>query len=73
MSAKWGELTVGLRVKIWKEFWMGYTARMKFFPTIGNAGEIQTYDVPGYGLAAKRTYYGFNYQVFWRIPFKRRG
>lgn len=71
LKAKWAELTVGLRVKVWKGFWMGYTARMKFFPSVKNETEITTYDIPGYGLASKRTWFGFNYQVFWRIPIRK--
>ena len=30
VNAHWIELTGGLRVKIWKAMWMGYTARFKF-------------------------------------------
>lgn len=67
----WGEMTVGLRVKIWKALWMGYTARMKIAPGTSGTGELETFDLPGYGLASDNVYWGFNYQVFWRIPFKK--
>ena len=67
----WGEMTLGLRVKIWKEIWMGYTARMKFLPSTNGTGALETYDLPGYGLASDNLYWGFNYQVFYRIPFKK--
>lgn len=66
----WGEMTAGLRVKIWKELWMGYTARMKFLPGTRGIGSLETYDLPGYGIASDNVYWGFNYQLFWRIPFK---
>lgn len=69
-KAGWGEVTVGLRVKIWKAIWMGYTARLKVAPTVKNNGEFEVYDIPGYGLASKSTYWGFNYQLFYRIPFR---
>jgi hypothetical protein len=68
--AGWMELTAGLRVKIWKQFWMGYTARFKFLPSVKNDSELETYEIPGYGLTFKNSYWGFNYQVFWTIPFK---
>ncbi len=71
VTASWGELTGGLRVKIWKEFWMGYTARMKFAPGVKGDGELKTYDIPGYGRNGIGFYWGFNYQVFWRIPFTK--
>lgn len=70
MRAGWGEITVGLRVKIWKELWMGYTARLKVAPTVGTTGEFIPYDIPGYGLAAKKSYWGFNYQLYWRFPIR---
>lgn len=66
----WGELTTGLRIKIWKSLWMGYTARMKFMPGTKGNSELVTYDMPGYGKTSKSTYWGFNYQVFYRIPFR---
>jgi hypothetical protein len=69
-KAGWVELTTGLRVKIWKGFWMGYTARMKFLPSVNGNPAFETYEIPGFGLPYKGIYWGFNYQVFWRIPFK---
>jgi len=69
-KAGWMELTAGLRVKVWKQFWMGYTARFKFLPSVKNDSELETYEIPGYGLTFKNSYWGFNYQVFWTIPFK---
>ena len=71
VTAQWGELTGGLRVKIWKYIWMGYTARMKFLPSVKNNPELETYDIPGYGKTFKNVYWGFNYQIFYRIPFKK--
>ncbi len=69
-KAGWAELTTGLRVKIWKQFWLGYTARMKFLPIVNGNPNFETYEIPGYGQTFKDIYWGFNYQAFWRIPFK---
>src|SRR5258706_1193012 len=52
----WGELTTGLRVKIFPGFWMGYTARMKFAPRVKGGGILIPYDMPGYGLIEKAPY-----------------
>jgi hypothetical protein len=71
MIGRWAELTTGLRVKVWKGFWMGYTARLKFLPRIQGAREFVPYEIPGYGLAAENPYWGFSYQLFWRIPFRK--
>jgi hypothetical protein len=71
MTGRWGELTTGLRVKIWKGLWMGYTARLKFRPRTQGGGQLTPYEIPGYGLAASKNYWGFNYQIFWKIPFRK--
>jgi hypothetical protein len=70
-KAGWAELTTGLRVKIWKYIWMGYTARLKFLPGVKNNPGLETYDIPGYGITSKSTYWGFNYQIFYRIPIRK--
>lgn len=72
INANWMEGTAGLRVKIWKFIWMGYTARMKFRLRVNGEGPVKTFDVPGYGLTYKTLWWGFNYQVFVKIPLKKR-
>jgi hypothetical protein len=71
MNAHWMELTGGLRVKIWKTIWMGYTARFKFAPRASGYKEMQPYDIPGYGIFEKKITWGFNYQVFIKIPVRK--
>ena len=69
VTAAWGELTTGLRVKVWKEFWMGYTARMKFAGSAKGDDAVGAYNVPGFGVIGQGITWGFNYQLFWRFPF----
>ncbi|HCW08436.1 MAG TPA: hypothetical protein DGG95_13850, partial [Cytophagales bacterium] len=72
VTGSWGELTTGLRVKIWKGLWMGYTARMKFSPkTKGSNDTMAPYDMPGYGIVSQKPWWGFNYQMFWRFAWKK--
>src|SRR5688572_23228338 len=71
VNARWYELTSGLRVKIWKMIWMGYTARFKFGLKVDNTTDIIPSDVPGYGRTYKDSYWGFNYQIFIRIPVRK--
>jgi hypothetical protein len=71
VSANWKEITTGIRVKIWKFIWMGYTARFKFGLKPSGDLQILPTDVPGYGRTNKETTWGFNYQVFFRIPFRK--
>jgi hypothetical protein len=72
VSGGWGELTSGLRVKVWKGLWMGYTARMKFAAnTKGYSSAMIPYDMPGYGSLSKQPWWGFNYQLFWKFAWKK--
>jgi hypothetical protein len=71
LHASWGELTTGLRVKMWKFFWMGYTARFKFGLNTDQPDGFISYDVPGYGKTEKETTWGFNYQILFRIPIRK--
>lgn len=71
-SGSWGELVAGLRVKVWKEFWMGFTSRMKIALAVRGTGDMYSYYVPGFGVIGEGITWGFNYQVFWRIPFERK-
>lgn len=71
VKASWLELTAGLKVKIWKIFWMGYTGRLKFGLSTKGSPEMLSYDVPGYGRTDKETTWGFNYYVMMRIPLRK--
>jgi hypothetical protein len=70
-TGRWLELTSGLRVKIWEMIWMGYTARFKFGLKTKGETQMLPHDVPGYGRTDKDSYWGFNYQIFIRIPFRK--
>jgi hypothetical protein len=71
LKARWIELTTGLKVKIWKIIWLGYTARMKFGLKTDESLELISHDGPGYGRTDKDTYWGFNYLIMLRIPLRQ--
>jgi hypothetical protein len=70
-TASWRELTGGLRVKVWKWLWMGYTFRYKFGLNIRGNENLQPYDVPGFGRTFRNDAWGANYQVFIKIPVRK--
>jgi len=72
VPANWFELTTGMRVRIWKMIWLGYTVRYKFALNMGDTPDLLPHDVPGYGLTNKNIYWGFNYQLFFRIPMAKK-
>jgi hypothetical protein len=71
MKSNWIELTTGLKIKVLKNFWMGYTARMKLFASYDKDQNLQSYDIPGYGLTYKTPWWGFNYYLMYRIPIRK--
>jgi len=71
-KANWLELTTGLKVKIMKSFWMGYTGRIKLYPSFSKDQQLQTYDIPGYGLTFKKPWWGFSYYLMYRIPLVKK-
>lgn len=70
ISGRWFELTGGLRVKVWKILWIGYTARYKFGLNTSSTPDMLPHDVPGYGSTDKETTWGFNYQILVRFPLR---
>jgi hypothetical protein len=70
--AHWVELTMGLKVKVYKFIWLGYTGRLKFGLKTHEKGMLSS-DVPGYGRTNKDNTFGFNYYVYFRIPFRKAG
>jgi hypothetical protein len=70
VPSRWFELTTGVKVKIWSFLWMGYTARFKFGLKYGDTPEMVPHDVPGYGRTDKESYWGFNYQLLFRLPVR---
>lgn len=71
INAHWYELTTGLRVKMLKMIWMGYTIRLKFALDTDDTEELLPSDVPGFGRADATSLWGFNYQIFIRIPVRK--
>lgn len=71
VPARWFELTGGIRVKIWKLLWLGYTARYKFGLSTGDTPDMLPNDIPGYGRTDKKSTWGFNYLLLVRIPVRK--
>jgi hypothetical protein len=70
-NARWFEITGGLRVRLWKVVWLGYTARFKFGLATNGTGNMEPHDVPGYGSNEKNSTWGFNYLVLVSLPLRK--
>lgn len=72
VSARWFEMTTGLRVMVLKNLYMGYTFRIQLNRKLFNATEFRTYDIPGFGRAEFKNRWTFNYYLTYRIPWKEK-
>ena len=70
--AGWFEMVGGIKVRIFKIVWLGYTARYKFFLKTKDTTTMEPHDVPGYGRTDKNTTWGFNYQVLVNFPLRKK-
>lgn len=63
----WGELTLGLKVEIFKQVFVGWNARIKFLFNAGAFQEIAPSYVPGYGAGDKPVVAGGNFYISYGI------
>lgn len=73
MSAHWYEANFGMKIRVWKDLYLGWAGRIKFAKKVSsNETSFDTYYIPGYGLADSDSRWGFNYQILYRIPFREK-
>jgi uncharacterized protein DUF6048 len=71
--ASWIEMNMGLRIRIWKSIFMGYTLRFKLLKhNTFNQGKFETYFIPGYGLASNTSNWGISYYIQYRIEWNKK-
>ena len=69
--AFWGELLVGVRARIYKNFHMGWSLRYKMRFNVENAPYSAPWYMPGFGVN-KGTAFGATYDFVYQIPCKRK-
>jgi hypothetical protein len=70
LTARWFELDLGVKVKIYKFIWFGYRGSLKLGLKKNENAAIMSHDVPGYGSTGRDTAWGFTYSIYFRIPFR---
>ena len=72
-SGMWLEFVAGMKVRVWKGLFFGWTGRFKFASSISSPpSTFNNFWIPGYGKTTKDSAWGLNYQVFYSIPlFKK--
>jgi hypothetical protein len=69
LSANWLEMTTGMKVYIWKNFYLGYTMHFKLLLKSKKIKEEEPLDIPGFGVANKPNNLGMSFHIMYRIPF----
>jgi len=70
IASNWMEAVIGIKVKLWRQFYLGYTLRAKIFNNISGAGSLVPYAVPGYGVVRDSGNVGFGYHLYYRLAFR---
>ncbi|WP_375579344.1 DUF6048 family protein [Marivirga tractuosa] len=72
VSARWFEMTTGLRVMIMKNLYMGYNFRIQLNRRVFDATNFRTYDIPGFGRGEFKNRWTFNYYLTYRIAWREK-
>lgn len=70
LNAQWFELVAGLKVKVLKQIFLGYTVRFKFSKSQDLSTSLAPFDIPGYGKVGDETTFGMNYYIFYRFKLR---
>lgn len=68
INSHWLELTGGIRVHLYKNLGVGWTARFKYMIKQGGEDGVTPYYNPGYGKGANDLTIGFTYSVYYTFP-----
>jgi hypothetical protein len=72
LVARWFEITTGMKVRVWNQFFLGYTLKYMLARRVSGGDTFSPYYITGYGHAARTSAYWFNYHLYYRIPFKKK-
>ncbi len=72
VTSHWIEFVGGVRTEVLKNFYMGWTIRLKTLMAAGNSNDLKPYTIPGYGRGDNSVNLGFTYTLEYYIPFRKR-
>lgn len=71
LGVTWLEMTAGMKVQLYGNFFLGYNLRFKFGRNFTQDQSLIPYEVPGFGKGENRESFRFDYYLAYRIPFRR--
>ncbi len=72
VSANWYEMVAGIKIRIVKQLYFGFTARFKLKLDVERTDSLRPYYVPGFGKHINNSAFGFNYYVSYKLPFRKK-
>lgn len=71
-KANWYEMVTGLKIRVVKQLYMGFTMRFKLLMKTSQIDELRPYYIPGFGKNVNTSAFGFNYYISYRLPFRKK-
>jgi hypothetical protein len=71
-NARWFEMVTGIKIRVVKQLYMGFTVRYKLLMKTGGSSGLRPYYVPGFGKNIGTSAFGFNYYISYRLPFRKK-
>lgn len=72
LAANWVEVATGMRARLFNNFYLGWSVRMRIKLGVGNDPVMVPYTIPGYGKAWNNTSVGINYSLSYKIPIYKK-
>lgn len=68
-TSHWGEIIMGVQVKIWRNFHMGWSLRVKKELSTSGNKYSKPYYIPGYGITSSGTSWGGTYSLIFDVDW----
>jgi len=72
LAANWFEIATGMRARLFNNFYLGWSARMRVKIGVSTDPVLFPYAIPGYGKPWNSTWIGINYSLYYKIPLYRK-
>jgi hypothetical protein len=72
LAANWLEVTTGMRARLFNNFYLGWSARLRIKAGVTADATLYPYSIPGYGKPWNNTWIGFNYSLYYKIPLYKK-
>lgn len=72
LTGNWAEFKGGMRVEVFRNWYLGWSIRLRIY-LFGQEDPVMTpYIIPGFGKADKTLTIGMSYSVFFKIPYGKK-